>query len=113
MLLAPPQADAYRHVWNCNGGIGPNVRCADYTGQIFNGWFVITAGFGNPLPSGYNGMCTKAITAAGNIKNGSNCAGSSTTILSISIAVAPSSQAYYYFGGSGISRDNNGLADTP
>lgn len=110
--FAAPSAQAYSHAWNCNSGIGANAPCYDYSGQTYNPWTTVAGGFGSPFPSGYNGMCVKARTAAGNTKSGSNCYPASVIAASISVAAQPQSQGYYYFGGSGTSINNAGNAST-
>jgi hypothetical protein len=111
-VVRPAPAGAYSHTWNCNYGLTAYSTCYDNTGIIYNPWVSLMGEFLFPLPSGFNGMCLKAVTAAGNIKSGSHCEGPSLNRLYAYLAASPTSHAYYYLGGSGISGFNDGHGDT-
>lgn len=108
--LSPSMASAYTHNWDCRFGIGPYVECADYTGQIYNGWTSIASGFGPQGITSYSGQCIKARTQAGNERDASTCFGGSDNV--INLAASPASQAYFYFGNAGRSTNNVGRATT-
>ena len=55
-------------------------------------------------------MCVQAITAAGNIKSGSDCRPSID--YTIAVAASPSSQAYFFYEGSGSWQSWAGRAGT-
>lgn len=91
--MTPVPAHAYSHEWSC---FNPAYdRCWDTAGQFYNPWVYHT----ESVPSGTNGTCAKAETAAGNTKSGSGCDGDNYR--ASSYAASPTSWAYGYHGDGG------------
>jgi hypothetical protein len=104
------RADALTFGWNCNFGKPAYGTC---NSGSFHSWTGVSGGFGDPLPSGFNGWCLKAESEAGTTKNGSTCWPLGyPTFNAIGIAPSPISSGYYYFGGSGVSYSNVGSEST-
>jgi hypothetical protein len=103
------RADALSFGWNCNFGKPAYATC---NSGSFHSWVAVAGGFGDPLPSGYDGFCLKAESEAGTVKQGSTCYPNGHYFEAIGIAPSPISSGYYYFGGSGVSYSNAGSEST-
>jgi hypothetical protein len=99
--LATTSAEAYLHSQVCPHYTSAQV-CWSGDGYHSNTEVVLQIGaYGNPAFQ--NEVCAKAVTAAGNIRTGSGCAGAgfaTSQRVSCLVGGTPDSAAYGYYGGS-------------
>jgi hypothetical protein len=109
MAIPTTSAHALTYTWNCNYGIPAYSGC--YSGS-FHSWVSVAAAFGSISGGSYGGMCVKGVTEAGTVKGGAQCWDASVTLAGITMAPTPTSEGYFYFGGSGVSYSNSGTEGT-
>jgi hypothetical protein len=105
LSLFAGRASAFDHTWSCSSAASA-IQCYDYTGQQYVNWASL-AGYASQYSAT---LCSKSITAAGNVRAEGNYCSSGTLDITCYSSGTPDSWAYVYWAGTGSNRALEGHA---